>query len=170
MYQHVPGTSRAALARPTIRPLTATMLAAFAAAFLALFAVAAPAPAQAATVPTQAADLCAQTAARASFSGGSLTTAVAVAMAESACNPAAYHINGPTTGCPNGSTDRGLWQINSCWHPTVSKTCAYDPQCNANAAYRISARGTNFKRWVTYSNGAYRSYLAQAQAAVARLS
>jgi Lysozyme like domain len=169
MYEHVPGAPRAASTLRTVRPITAVMLATFAAAFLALFAVATPATAQAATVPTTAADLCAQTAARAGFTGTSLVTAVAVGMAESGCNPAAHAPNGPTAGCPNGSMDRGMWQMNSCYHPEVSKACAYDAQCNANAAYRISSRGTTFRPWAAYNNGRYKAYLAQAQAEVARL-
>ena len=170
MYEHVPEASHSASALPTVRPTTAAMLAAFAAAFLAVFAVATPATAQAATLPTTAADLCAQTAAHAGFTGTSLVTAVAVGMAESGCNPAAHAPNGPTAGCPNGSMDRGMWQMNSCYHPEVSRACAYDAQCNANAAYRISSRGTTFKPWAAHNNGRYLAYLAQAQAAVARLS
>ena len=139
---------------------------------LALVALVVPAPAMAAadTSSSAAADLCAKVASRAGFSGSRLVTAVAVGMAESSCRPDAYLSNGPTKGCPNGSVDRGLWQINSCWHPSVSKSCAYDAQCNANAAYRISSGGANWKPWVAYTNGRYKAHLAQAKAAVGRLS
>ena len=140
--------------------------------FVALVALVVPAPAMAAADASSsaAADLCADVASRAGFSGDRLVTAVAVGMAESSCRPDAYLSNGPTKGCPNGSTDRGLWQINSCWHPSVSKSCAYDAQCNANAAYRISSGGTNWKPWVAYTNGRYEDYLDDARAAVGRLS
>ncbi|WP_198348118.1 transglycosylase SLT domain-containing protein [Plantactinospora sp. KBS50] len=114
-------------------------------------------------------DLCAQVAYAAGFRGNPLVTAVAVAMAESSCNPSAVGSNGPTSGCPYGSLDRGLWQINNCYHPTVTDTCAYDAQCNANAAYSISSGGSNWQPWSTYNNGAYASYLSAAQAAVNRL-
>ncbi|MEV6796862.1 transglycosylase SLT domain-containing protein [Micromonospora rifamycinica] len=114
-------------------------------------------------------DLCAQVAYAAGFRNNPLVTAVAVAMAESSCNPSAVGSNGPTAGCPNGSLDRGLWQINNCYHPTVNDTCAYTAQCNANAAYSISSGGSNWQPWSTYNNGAYAGYLSAAQAAVARL-
>ena len=139
---------------------------------VALVALGVPAPAMAAADASSsaAADLCTKVASRAGFSGSRLVTAVAVGMAESSCRPDAYLSNGPTKGCPNGSVDRGLWQINSCWHPSVSKSCAYDAQCNANAAYRISSGGANWKPWVAYTNGRYKAHLAQAKAAVGRLS
>jgi hypothetical protein len=114
-------------------------------------------------------DLCAQVGYNAGFRGNSLVTAVAIAMAESSCNPSAVGSNPAGSGCPNGSLDRGLWQINNCWHPEVSDTCAYNSQCNANAAYTISYSGTYWQPWSTYNNGAYTSHLAAAQAAVNRL-
>ncbi|WP_158550882.1 transglycosylase SLT domain-containing protein [Geodermatophilus sp. TF02-6] len=139
-------------------------------AILALIALAAPAPAMAASdASSSASDLCAKAASRAGFTGNRLVTAVAVGMAESGCNPTAYHANGPTKGCSQGSVDRGLWQINNCYHPSVSKSCAYDAQCNANAAYRISSGGATWRPWAAYNNGRYKAYLAQAKTAVDRL-
>ncbi|MFV2021941.1 transglycosylase SLT domain-containing protein [Micromonospora sp. LOL_023] len=114
-------------------------------------------------------DLCAQVGYAAGFRGSPLVTAVAVAMAESSCNPAAMGTNGPTAGCPAGSRDRGLWQINNCYHPSVTDTCAYDAQCNANAAYSISSGGGNWQPWSTYNSGVYANHLSAAQAAVNRL-
>ena len=138
---------------------------------VALVALVVPAPAMAAAdaSASAAADTCAKVASRAGFSGDRLVTAVAVGMGESSCRPDAHNSNGPTKGCPNGSVDRGLWQINSCWHPAVSKNCAYDAQCNAHAAYRISSKGANFTPWVAYTNGSYRKHLDAARAAVGRL-
>ena len=167
MHQHVLGMRRPVRAVPPIRLGLVVIL--------ALVALAVPAPAKAASdaadaSASAAADLCATVASRAGFSGDRLVTAVAVGMGESSCRPDAHNANGPTKGCPNGSVDRGLWQINSCWHPSVSKSCAYDAQCNANAAHRISAKGSNFKPWVAYTNGSYKKYLAEARAAVSRLS
>src|SRR3712207_6747725 len=164
MHQHVLGM------RHVIRAVPATRLGIV--VVLALVALVVPAPAMAAAdaSASAAADVCAKFASRAGFSGDRLVTAVAVGMGESSCRPDAYLSNGPTKGCPNGSVDRGLWQINSCWHPSVSKSCAYDAQCNANAAYRISSGGTNWKPWVAYTSGRYEDYLDDARAAVGRLS
>jgi len=97
--------------------------------------------------------------------GANLTTAGAIAMAESSLNPSNTSTNGPTSGCPSGSVDRGLWQINSCYHPTVSSTCAFDPACNAKAMASISSNGTNWSPWSTFKNGAYKKYMGQAQTA-----
>jgi hypothetical protein len=55
----------------------------------------------------------------------SVVVAIAVGLAEASCYPLARGVNGPTSGCPNGSVDRGLWQINNCYHPNVSDACAY---------------------------------------------
>jgi hypothetical protein len=165
MNEHILGMRR--LVRP-VRPVRLSIV-----GVLALIALAIPAPAMAApdaSAGAAPADLCATVASRAGFSGDRLVTAIAVGMGESSCRPDAQNSNGPTKGCPNGSVDRGLWQINSCWHPSVSKSCAYDAQCNANAAYRISAKGTTFKPWVAYTNGSYAKYLDEARAAVSRLS
>jgi hypothetical protein len=126
-------------------------------------------PAQAAGGGSSAADLCAKTAATAGFVDRALITAVAIGLAESGCSRKASGTNGPTRGCSHGSTDRGLWQINNCYHPEVSDRCAYDSQCNANAAYAISHGGRNFSPWVTYNNGRWRTHLDQARAAVKRL-
>jgi hypothetical protein len=116
---------------------------------------------------SSAANLCASVGFKAGFDAtGNLVTAVAVGLAESGCNPSARGTNPPTSGCPNGSVDRGLWQINNCYHPEISDACAYDAQCNANAAYTISSAGTNWTPWSTYTSGAYRTYLSQAQTAV----
>jgi hypothetical protein len=164
MHQHILGMRRPVRA---VLPLRLGIVAVLA---LAALAIPAPARADSAASTSAAADRCAGVASQAGFSGDRLVTAVAVGMGESSCRADAQNANGPTKGCPNGSVDRGLWQINSCWHPSVSKSCAYDPQCNANAAYRISAKGTNFKPWVAYTNGSYRNHLEAARAAVARLS
>jgi len=110
-----------------------------------------------------AADLCAHVGHNAGFPNDRLVTAVAVALAESRCNPDATGTN------TDGSRDRGLWQINSRWHPEVSDACAYDAQCNANEAYRISSQGTSWTPWTTYNSGAYTSWLDEARAAVDRL-
>lgn len=92
--------------------------------------------------------------------------AVAVCLAESSGNDKATGRNGPTRGCPGGSRDRGLWQINDCYHPDVSDRCAYNPQCNGRAMLSISGNGRNWRPWSTYKNGAYHQYERQATQSV----
>lgn len=96
-------------------------------------------------------------------------TAVAVGMAESYCEPHAKGKDAPTKGCPKGSVDRGLWQINSCYHPEVSRHCAFKPNCNARAAKHISDHGKDWSPWAAYNSGAYRQYLDVAKQAVAQV-
>ncbi|HZM76355.1 MAG TPA: hypothetical protein VFC19_11540 [Candidatus Limnocylindrales bacterium] len=137
------------------------------------------APAFSATSGTPS-DLCARVTHAASFSGESLVNAIAVALAESGCNPLASHVNnfnsfnsfldGVGVAVCTSSVDRGLFQINTCAHPDVSNECAYDAQCNADVAYNISARGTDWSAWAVYRTGAYRTYLDEARAAVERLN
>jgi hypothetical protein len=83
--------------------------------------------------------------------------AVAVALAES--GGAVNAINHNT----DGSTDRGLWQINSV-HGNLS---TFDPLANAKAAVKISSGGLNWQPWTTYRNGAYKSHLSGARKAPA---
>ena len=61
---------------------------------------------------------------------------------ESRWNPEARLINKDR----HQSVDRGLWQINSRWHPEVSNHCAYDYKCATIEAIRIiNERG--FEEW-----------------------
>jgi len=93
--------------------------------------------------------------------GGSTSkcsVAVAVAWAESRGNPRARGQN-------SDSYDRGLWQINSKWHPDVSDSCAYDAKCNAAQAKRISSNGNNWQPWATYKYGRHKQFLSAAQKA-----
>ena len=59
----------------------------------------------------------------------------------------------------HNSIDRGLFQINSYWHPDVSIECAFDMVCNIQEAYRISNGGTNWQPWYGYTHGHYRKFL-----------
>ena len=99
--------------------------------------------------------------AQAAGSGGDPVTATAVALAESGGDPAALNQNQDQWS----SRDRGLWQINDHWHPEVSDACAFDPTCNAQAAYAISAGWTDFSPWASFRSGAYRAFLQQASTA-----
>ena len=89
-----------------------------------------------------------------------LVVAIAVAMAESSCNPRALNVNS------GGSRDRGLWQMNSVYHPEVSDACAFQIQCNADAAWNTSKHGTNWTPWSAYTNGSWKTYVAAAKAAI----
>ncbi|MEV7231663.1 SH3 domain-containing protein [Polymorphospora sp. NPDC051019] len=108
---------------------------------------------------------CAQPARAAGWTGENLVVAVAVALAESWCTAGAQNRNGPTAGCPNGSLDRGGWQINNCYHAWVSDACAYELYCNARAAHDIWG-WSGWTAWATYTNGSYRNYLAEAREGV----
>ncbi len=91
-----------------------------------------------------------------------LIIAGAIAIAESGLDQFAVNFNPPTPGCPNGSRDRGLWQINDCYH-SYSDACAFDPACNARAMAAISSGGTNWRPWSTYTAGVYANHLGVAQ-------
>jgi Lysozyme like domain len=108
-------------------------------------------------------------AAQAGFSGQGLRLAVAVGLAESGGNPTARGPNPPSPGCPAGSTDRGAWQLNTCYHPEVSDACADDLACAARETYRISAGGSDWTAWTTYTSDAYHAQLAAADQAIATL-
>lgn len=78
--------------------------------------------------------------------GGNAASAVmaaAIAMAESGGDSQSTNNNG------NGTTDRGLWQINSI-HGGLS---TYDPMANAKAAVQISGNGTTWRPWCTAWSG-----------------
>jgi hypothetical protein len=92
--------------------------------------------------------------------GANLVRAVAITGAESSRYQYAYLVN---TNC---SIDRGLWQINSGYWPSYS---SYAQATNAHGMYVISSHGTNWHPWVTYNNGAYKSYWSNACAAVKAL-
>lgn len=89
--------------------------------------------------------------------GTNLVRAVAITGAESGRYQYAYLVN---TNC---SIDRGLWQINSGYWPSYS---SYAQSTNAHGMYVISSHGTNWRPWVTYQNGAYKSYWSNACKAV----
>lgn len=100
----------------------------------------------------------------------SLAMAAAIAMAESRLDTTATNKNGPTQGCPFGSTDYGLWQINTCYHPQYnSDQLLSDPQYNADAMADISNKGTDWSAWSTYKNGLQKPYLGDANKALADL-
>jgi hypothetical protein len=110
----------------------------------------------------------AQAAHHAGFRGHDLTTAVAIALAESSGNPKAHN------GVPPDNS-YGLWQINMIgalgpdrrhqFHLDSNKEL-FDPETNAKAAYAISGKGDSFRPWTTYTSGAYKSHLDEARKGV----
>lgn len=128
-----------------------------------------------------AAGRCARWATSAGFSNdgylaGGLVTAIAVALAESGCTPAACFDDTRHRACSESamrradSIDRGAWQLNSKAWRSISDRCAFSGPCAARAAYAtISAVGTFFARWTQYSTDAYAHYLWPAQRAVSGL-
>lgn len=75
--------------------------------------------------------------------------ASAIAMAESGGRANA------TNNDSNGSTDKGLWQINT----VNGHLSTYNPLKNARSAIELSDNGNNWDPWVTYHNGDYLKYM-----------
>lgn len=114
---------------------------------------------------------CAKAGLKAGWTEHDLVIATAIALAESGCDPKAVGTNPPSTSCPNGSRDRGVWQINDCYHPTVTDECAFNRICNAEAAYAIwEAWGDSFGPWTTYNTRSFRYYLTEARHAVRKVT
>jgi hypothetical protein len=124
-----------------------------------------------------AAQTCSSYAAAAGWANnGSLVTASAVCMAESGGRASVYYCEAtghdgayPPVACP-GVYDRGLWQLDSAGQSGTTDACAFTPQCNANAAYAVSHRGTNFAAWSVYAKGGYARYVGDAREAVSTLA
>ncbi len=99
--------------------------------------------------------------------GKPLVRLIATGLAENeTCNRGAKLRNGPTPGCPNGSTDRYLFQFNDCYHPEVK--CS-DAKCDAKNAKRISKNGTDFHEWATTTNGRQAAAMGRAAKLVAEV-
>jgi len=102
--------------------------------------------------------------------GDGLDIAYAVACAESGRDAG---ITGPIVsynpleiGNPDGSIDRGLFQINNLQHPDISDDQAYDPHGACIAARNLYlASGRKFTQWVAYNSGAFRKFMVEAQLA-----
>jgi hypothetical protein len=94
----------------------------------------------------------------AGFRGRGLTTAVAVALAESGGRP--------RVNAQGAEDSRGLWQINEAHFGRYDERRLYKAKYNARAAFDISERGRAWAPWSTYGNGAYREYVDDARRAV----
>ena len=98
----------------------------------------------------------------AGFPPRSWAIAVAVALAESSGETTATHTNS------DGSTDYGLFQINSVHSDLLANHTWADPTDNARMALAISSNGTNWHPWTTYNSSAYRVYLPRAERATGK--
>jgi hypothetical protein len=111
-------------------------------------------------VTTYTAAQIAQVAARAGWSGSALTTAVAVALAESSGRIDVVN----SIGCV------GLWQINVPVHPQWTTAAMKDPNANASAAHSLYvSAGNKWTPWEAYTTGAYLAQMGRAQLATASM-
>lgn len=95
------------------------------------------------------------------WSGHDAVVAVAICLAESGGETTATHKNS------NGTTDFGLWQINSVHGDLLAGKDWTDPNVNAGIASQIWAQaGNSFTPWSTYTSGAYFIHMGVASAAV----
>ncbi|MBO0840467.1 MAG: transglycosylase SLT domain-containing protein [Sciscionella sp.] len=104
---------------------------------------------------------------KAGFRGDALSTAVAVALAESTGDPNQHNAVPP-------DDSYGLWQINMLGSLGPARRQQFglhsdnqllNPDTNARAAWAISNHGTNWQPWTTYNTGAYKNYLDAAKKA-----
>lgn len=76
--------------------------------------------------------------------------AAAIALAESGGVPGALG---------DDRTSVGLWQIHLPSWPQFDHEHMLNPEDNANAAFRISKRGTDWRPWSTFRNGTYKRFM-----------
>jgi hypothetical protein len=95
---------------------------------------------------------------QAGITGQNATIATAIALAESGGDTDVTHVN------RNGSTDYGLWQINSVHSALLNGHNWRDPSDNAAMMFSISNGGKNWSPWSTYKSGAYLTHMAAASA------
>jgi hypothetical protein len=94
------------------------------------------------------------------FRAEKLVTAVAVMGAESGRKYLAVGTN------PDGSQDRGLFQINDRAHPDISDADALLPIPNARYAFKMSNGGKNWAPWAAYNSGRYLENMDSAAASL----
>lgn len=105
----------------------------------------------------------------AGLSPAAATTATAIALAESGGRPDAVGDVGLQDGTWGPSV--GLWQVRSLKAQSGTggprdATRLADPVFNAQSMAQISGAGANFKPWTTYTQGTYKSHLAQVSSTV----
>jgi len=91
---------------------------------------------------------------------GDADRAVALALAESTGNPNATHVNS------DGTTDYGLWQINSSHKfPELADGSWKKPEVNARLAFQVH-QSQGWGAWTTYNGAKYLAALPVARVAV----
>lgn len=88
-------------------------------------------------------------------------TATAVVLGESGGDTDAVNTNS------DGTRDRGLWQLNSKDHPSMSDADAFDMLKSTRYAKSISAGGRDFRLWHATTAPAFADHLVTARKAVA---
>lgn len=91
----------------------------------------------------------------AGFRGDKLVLACAVVCPESGRRYSAIGVN------PNGSEDRGLFQINSIHEQEISEHLALLPIPNAQFAYKLSKEGKDFSPWAAYNAGKHEKFIPE---------
>lgn len=95
----------------------------------------------------------------AGFTGTDIVIGVAVGMAESGGRTDATNRN------TNGSTDYGVWQINSIHKDALAMGNWSDINANARMAKLVfDQAGHSWRPWVTYNTGSYRKFMSQGMA------
>jgi hypothetical protein len=113
-------------------------------------------------VPKVSDAVIADAAAKAGFRDEHLTTAVAVALAESGGNTTVINAREP-----DGSKSFGLWQINNVHGTLLTSGDWREPRSNAGMAFIVWQRaGRKWTPWGAYNNQSYRLYLVRAESAV----
>jgi hypothetical protein len=97
----------------------------------------------------------------AGFTRGQAITMTAIGLAESGGRPDAINHN------RNGTTDTGIWQINSVHG--FSQSSLLDPRTNARAAKTVHDK-QGFGAWVTFKNGSYMNRMNPALDAASKTS
>lgn len=88
-----------------------------------------------------------------------VATATAIALVESGGQTDVTNHN------TDGSTDFGVWQINSVHKDLLNGKDWRDPAQNAAMMFAISKGGTNWTPWSVYKSGKYLTKMPQAQSA-----
>jgi hypothetical protein len=96
----------------------------------------------------------------AGFPESAWVTAIAVALAESGGNSDALN-----DANSNGSSDYGLFQVNSVHAGLLNGGNWRDPVYNAKMALSISSNGSNWKPWVAYTTGRHVPFIPRARKA-----
>lgn len=91
----------------------------------------------------------------AGFPEAEISTAVAIARAESDWTPTATNVN------TNGSVDHGLFQINDVNASVLAGGDWRDPADNAVMAFKIWKAWGNWRAWSTFNSGSYRKFLVE---------